>query len=98
MAARARAARTSCAGPRTTSRAARAQLEDPRGLIMFGLRREVLEDRLAEPEEVLDGIEAVTAADVQRRRPRRSSSTTGSTSRLVGPFDDENRFLELLAA
>ena len=42
------------------------QLEDPRGLLGFGLRREVLEDRLAEPEEVLEGIEAVTAADIQR--------------------------------
>ena len=42
------------------------QLEDSRGLITFGLRREVLENRLAEPSEVLDGIEAVTVADVQR--------------------------------
>src|SRR5438128_1838621 len=42
------------------------QLEDPRGLLTFGLRREVLEDRLAEPEEVLEGVEAVTAADIQR--------------------------------
>ena len=42
------------------------QLEDSRGLITFGLRREVLENQLAEPSEMLDGIEAVTAADVQR--------------------------------
>ena len=42
------------------------QLEDSRGLITFGLRREVLENRLAEPSEILDGIEAVTVADVQR--------------------------------
>ncbi len=42
------------------------QIESPHGLIMFGLRREVLEGRAAEPEEVLAGIEAVTAEDVQR--------------------------------
>ena len=33
---------------------------------MFGLRREVLEGAVAEPEEVLAGLDAVTAEDVQR--------------------------------
>jgi predicted Zn-dependent peptidase len=73
------------------------QLEDPRGLITFGLRREVLEGQAAEPDEVLAGIEAVTAADVQR--------VAGSIMReqglnlgIVGPFDDHAHFLELLAA
>src|SRR5918997_1701232 len=42
------------------------QLEDPKGLIMFGLRREVLEGRLVSPDDVLAGIQAVTADDVSR--------------------------------
>src|SRR5918997_649384 len=41
-------------------------LEDPRGSIMFGLRSEVLEGRVREPDEVLAGIDAVTVEDVQR--------------------------------
>jgi predicted Zn-dependent peptidase len=71
------------------------QLEDPRGLITFGLRRETLEDRLAEPEEVLEGIEAVTAADVQRLAGE-VVRDEGLNLGLVGPFDDDARFLELL--
>ncbi|MFL5936250.1 MAG: PDZ domain-containing protein, partial [Gaiellaceae bacterium] len=35
------------------------------GLILFGLRREVLEGRVPELEEVLEGINAVTAVDGQ---------------------------------
>ena len=42
------------------------QTESPNGLILFGLRREVLEGRAAEPEELLAGLDAVTAEDVQR--------------------------------
>jgi predicted Zn-dependent peptidase len=42
------------------------QTESPHGLIMFGLRREVLEGGATEPEEVLEGLDAVTAEDVQR--------------------------------
>ena len=42
------------------------QTESPNGLILFGLRREVLEGRAAEPEEVLAGLDAVTADDVLR--------------------------------
>ena len=71
------------------------QLEDPRGLLGFGLRREVLEDRLTEPEEVLEGIEAVTAADIQRLAGeviRADALNFG----LVGPFDDDQRFLDLM--
>jgi predicted Zn-dependent peptidase len=73
------------------------QLEDPRGLILFGLRREVLEGRVAEPEEVLEGIEAVTAADV-RRLAAQVIVDDGLNLALVGPFDDEQRFLDVLAA
>jgi predicted Zn-dependent peptidase len=42
------------------------QLESPQGTIMFGLRREVLEGRAIEPQEVLDGLDAVTADEIQR--------------------------------
>ena len=73
------------------------QLEDPRGLLMFGLRREVLENRLAEPEELLDAIEAVTAEDIQRLA-RQIVVDDGLNFALVGPFDDHQRFLDLLAA
>ncbi len=72
------------------------QLEDPRGLLTFGLRREVLEDRLAEPEEVLEGVEAVTAADIQRLAGE-VIRNEGLNFGLVGPFDDDARFLELLS-
>jgi predicted Zn-dependent peptidase len=73
------------------------QLEDPRGLITFGLRREVLEGRAAEPDEVLDGIEAVTAADIQRLA-QTVMVEQGLNLGIVGPFDDQAHFLELLAA
>jgi predicted Zn-dependent peptidase len=73
------------------------QLEDPRGLLMFGLRREVLENRLVEPEELLDAIERVTADDVQRVA-RQVIVDDGLNFALVGPFDDQQRFLDLLAA
>ncbi len=73
------------------------QLEDPRGLITFGLRREVLEGRAAEPDEVLAGIEAVTAADLQRVAAS-VMVESGLNLGIVGPFDDADHFLELMAA
>ena len=42
------------------------QTESPNGLLLFGLRREVLEGAAVEPEELLAGLDAVTAEDVQR--------------------------------
>src|SRR5207249_8757675 len=42
------------------------QLETSQGLIMFGLRREVLESRTPDPEEIIDAVEKVTADDVSR--------------------------------
>jgi predicted Zn-dependent peptidase len=72
------------------------QLESPHALIMFGLRREVLEGAATEPEEVLAAIEAVTAEDVQRV----AQDVIGSQAlnfALIGPFDDEERFQKLLA-
>src|SRR3954464_11716179 len=71
------------------------QLEDPRGLITFGLRREVLENRLAEPEGGLEGVEAVTAQDVQRLA-REVMVDDGFNLAIVGPFDDEPHFADLI--
>ena len=70
-------------------------LESPQGLIMFGLRKEVLEGRAPDPQELLDGIEAVTAEDVQRVA---QDLIAGDRLRLavIGPFDDAERFDKLL--
>jgi predicted Zn-dependent peptidase len=72
------------------------QLESPHALIMFGLRREVLEGGATEPEEVIAGIEAVTADDVQRVAQDVIGSR-GLNLALIGPFDDAERFEKLLA-
>jgi predicted Zn-dependent peptidase len=71
-------------------------LEDPKGMVMFGLRGEVLENRLREPDEVLAGFDAVTAEDVQRvaRDIIREDSLNLA---LIGPFDEPDRFEPLLA-
>ncbi len=72
------------------------QLENPQGLILFGLRREVLEGGAVEPDEVLDAIDAVTAEDVQRV----AQEVLGSNAlrlAVIGPFDDPERFEKLLA-
>ncbi len=73
------------------------QLESPQGLVMFGLRREVLERRLPDPQEVLDGIGAVAAEDVSRVA---QDLVAGERLRLavIGPFDDAARFEPLLDA
>jgi predicted Zn-dependent peptidase len=72
------------------------QTESPNGLLLFGLRREVLEGRAAEPEELLAGLDAVTAEDVQR-----VAQDVIGNGRLrlavIGPFDDADRFEKLLA-
>ena len=71
------------------------QLESPQGLIMFGLRKEVLERRAPDPEEVLAGLSAVTAEDVAR-----VAQDVIADERLrlavIGPFDDDARFEKLL--
>jgi predicted Zn-dependent peptidase len=72
------------------------QLENPQGLILFGLRREVLEGRAVEPDEVLAAIDAVTAADVQRVA-REVLGANALRLALIGPFDDAERFQKLLA-
>ncbi|HEX5174388.1 MAG TPA: pitrilysin family protein [Gaiellaceae bacterium] len=71
------------------------QLESPQGLMMFGLRREVLERRLPNPDEVLRGLDAVTSEDVAR-----VATDLIAPDRLrlavIGPFDDASRFEPLL--
>ena len=71
------------------------QLENPHGMILFGLRREVLEGRVAEPQEVLDGLDAVTADDVARVAQDVIASN-GLNLALIGPFDDAAKFEQLL--
>jgi predicted Zn-dependent peptidase len=72
------------------------QTESPNGLLLYGLRREVLEGRAAEPEELLAGLDAVTVEDVQRVA---QDVIAGEGLRLavIGPFDDPDRFEKLLA-
>jgi predicted Zn-dependent peptidase len=74
------------------------QTESPHGLIMFGLRREVLEGGATEPEEVLEGLDAVTAEDVQRVA-QDVIAGHGLNLALIGPFeqDQQEHFEELLA-
>ncbi|HEY7379576.1 MAG TPA: pitrilysin family protein [Gaiella sp.] len=71
-------------------------LESPHGTILFGLRREVLEGGAVEPEEVLAGLDAVTAADVRRV----AQDVLGGRLylALVGPFDEPERFEPLLTS
>jgi predicted Zn-dependent peptidase len=72
------------------------QLESPHGTLMFGLRREVLEGRAAEPTEVLEGIDAVTAEDIQRV----AQDVIGRNAlnlAVIGPFDDAERFQKLIS-
>jgi len=71
------------------------QTESPNGLLLFGLRREVLEGRAAEPAELLAGLDAVTADDVQRVA-RDLIADVGLRLAVIGPFDDEERFAALL--
>jgi predicted Zn-dependent peptidase len=73
------------------------QTESPNGLMLFGLRREVLEGRAAEPEELLVGLDAVTAEDVQRVAQDVIGSN-GMRLAVIGPFDDEARFLDALGS
>jgi predicted Zn-dependent peptidase len=70
--------------------------ESPQGLIMYGLRREVLEGEAMEPAEMLAKLDEVTAEDIQR-----VAQDVIATDKLhlavIGPFEDENdRFRALL--
>jgi predicted Zn-dependent peptidase len=72
------------------------QLESPQGLILFGLRREVLERHAPDLSEVLDGLNAVTAEDVQRVAQDLIADDQLRLA-VIGPFDDAERFEQLLA-
>jgi predicted Zn-dependent peptidase len=71
--------------------------ENPQGLIMYGLNREVLEGKALEPDELLAQIDAVTAEDVQRVA-RDLIAKEKLHLAVIGPFDDESRFQDVLAA
>jgi predicted Zn-dependent peptidase len=73
------------------------RLESPQGTIQFGLRREVLEGEVEEPDELLRHLDEVTLEDVQRVA---TDLLEGKRLYLaiVGPFDDPERFEKLLAA
>ena len=71
------------------------QTESPNGLLLFGLRREVLEGEAAEPEKILAGLDAVTVEDVQRVAQDVIGSQ-GLRCAVIGPFDDASKFEQLL--
>jgi predicted Zn-dependent peptidase len=72
------------------------QTESPNGLILFGLRREVLEGAAIEPEELLAGLDKVTAEDIQRVAQDIIRSS-GLRMALIGPFDEPEKFDRILA-
>jgi predicted Zn-dependent peptidase len=71
------------------------QTESPNGLLVSGLRREVLEGKAAEPTEILAGLDAVTVEDVQRVA-QDVIGGNGLRCAVIGPFDDEDTFASLL--
>jgi predicted Zn-dependent peptidase len=73
------------------------RLENPQGMIVFGLGREVLNDPVIEPEEVLAGLDSVTVEDIQRVAQDVIGSD-GLNLALIGPFDDAAPFEALLAS
>jgi predicted Zn-dependent peptidase len=70
--------------------------ESPQGLVMFGLRREVLEGHAIEPEEMLAELDAVTAENIQRVAQDLIANNKIHLA-VIGPFEDEDRFARLLA-
>ena len=73
------------------------RLESPQGTIQYGLRREVLEAEIEEPDELLARLDEVTIEDVQRVA-RDLFEGKRLYLALVGPFDDPARFEKILAA
>jgi predicted Zn-dependent peptidase len=71
------------------------QTESPNGILLFGLRREVLEGRAAEPADILAGLDAVTVEDVQRVA-QDVIGGSGLRCAVIGPFEDEAKFEALL--
>jgi predicted Zn-dependent peptidase len=73
------------------------RLESPQGAIQYGLRREVLENEIEEPDDLLRRLDEVTVEDVQRVAKDLFEDDRFYLA-LVGPFDDPTHFEELLAA
>jgi predicted Zn-dependent peptidase len=71
------------------------QLENPHGLIMYGLRKEVLEGETVDPAEVLAELDKVTGDDVKRVAGDLIDAKRLRLA-LIGPFDDADRFEKLL--
>ena len=71
------------------------QTESPNGLLMFGLRREVVEGGAIEPSELLAGLDSVTVEDVHRVA-QDVIGTQGLRLAVIGPFDDPQVFLDRL--
>jgi predicted Zn-dependent peptidase len=69
--------------------------ESPQGLILFGLRREVLEGEAIEPEKMLAQLDAVTVEDV-RRVAQDLIARDKVHLAVIGPFDDDERFVKAL--
>ena len=69
--------------------------ESPQGLILFGLRREVLEGEAIEPERILAALDSVTVEDVQRVA-RDLIARDKLRLAVIGPFEDEARFRSVL--
>jgi len=72
------------------------QLENPQGMIMFGRRREVLEGEAVDPQVIQEGLDAVSAEDIQRVA-QNVIGGSGLSLALIGPFDDAEKFEALLA-
>ena len=71
------------------------QTESPNGLLLFGLRREVVEGGAIEPSELLAGLDAVTVEDVHRVA-QDVIGAQGLRLAVIGPFDDPQVFLDRL--
>jgi predicted Zn-dependent peptidase len=70
--------------------------ESPQGLILFGLRREVLEGEAIEPESMLAALDSVTVEDVQRVAQDLIARDKVHLA-VIGPFADDERFLSALS-
>jgi predicted Zn-dependent peptidase len=73
------------------------RLESPQGTIQYGLRREVLEGEIEDPDDLLARLDEVTAEDVQAVACDLFEEKRLYLA-LVGPFDDPARFETLLAS
>ncbi len=73
------------------------RVEDPRGLAMFGVTEEAVRNRLLEPEESLARLDAVTRDDVVRVA-REVLRTDLLNLAVIGPFEDDARFADLVGA